>query len=301
MVTIKRTSYLVGLVFLFISFHCWAEDKKTRPLQFNETIPQLINDLGAKEEGNATCNTACAILVMKKDESVPALQKALKNKNDRIRYYAIRCLGEITTQKSRRVLITAFSNGLDDVREHAAYALTWHPHPDAEMVYIKFLNGKSRWHARHAINALGDIRSKAAIPYLVNIRDNPEGWYFYYAVVIALRKIESKELPKDEIEAFDLLKRSKFSRSIDEKQLLEAERIIRGDIKTVLPDVVDFYLWVTKGNDTYKIEPVIRDAGNLAYPYLRIGLRDKDENINHRIKDLIIKLGWQSEFKDDFL
>jgi len=283
----------MGLLVLALCSPSFAQDK---------TMPELIKDLAVQDKGNNTCNTACRILTMKKDEAVPYLEKALEDPNERVQYYAVRCLGSIATEKSRESLIRAFSEGKADVRQHAAYALTWHPHQEAEDVYIEFLEGQDRWHVRHAVQALGEIRSQKALPHLKFIRDNPEGWHFYYTALVAIRKIESRELPKKVSDALQFIRTAKYSSSVDEKQLSASEVIVKDNIESALPDIMDIFLWATKGNES-KVEPnsktILRDAGKLAYPYIRIGLRDKDENVSRKAERLVTELGWESEFRKD--
>lgn len=271
-------------------------------LSVEKTIPQLIGDLAVQDPGNNTCNTACGILVMKKDEAIPVLRNALRNENDRVRYYSVRCLGEINNPAARTALIDAFSNGVDDVREHAAYALTWHPGQDAEQVYIDSLSGRDKWHVRHAIQALGEIRSKKAVPRLIAIRDNPPGWDSYYVALVALRKIESKELSPEVQASLDFLRKAKYSQSVDVKKLLVSAETIKANLQTVLPDVFDIFLWVTKGNES-KGEPnaktILSGAGRLTHAYVAIGLRDEDENVSCKAKELVEELGWQAEYEKD--
>ena len=284
----------IGLVLLVLCNSSFAEEK---------TMDQLINDLGVQDKGNHTYNTACTILMRKKGEAVPYLRKALTDPNERIRYYSVRTLGRINTRESREALITAFSDGVDDVREHAAYVLTWHPHTDAEEVYIDSLESQDKWHVRDAIRALGKIKSQKALPHLKSIRDNPEGWHFYYKALTAIRKIKAKELPGEVSDALQILRKAKYSRTVDERQLSAAETTIKGNIEIALPDIMNIYLWrLFKGNES-KVEPnsktILRDASKLAYPYIRIGLKDKDENVSRKVKGLITELGWELELKKD--
>ena len=269
----------------------------------DKSIPELIQDLGVQDAGNHTCNTACGILVKMKDEAVPHLQGALRNPKPRVRYYAVRCLGDINTAESRRVLLDALSTGTDDVREQAAYALAWHPHPDAEQAYISFLSGANRWHVRYAVKALGEIKSQRAMPDLTAIRDNPESWHFYYAAIVAIRKIESKELPQAVSDALESMRKAKYCTSVGKKQLSESVATIKADLDRALPDVFDVFLWTTKGTESSKIEPnaetILRDAGKAAYPYIRIALKDGDHDIRRRTRALVKKLGLEDEFKED--
>ncbi len=266
-----------------------------------KSIPELIDSLGVEDRGNHTCSTACGILLMKKDEAVPYLQRALTNSNKRVRYYSVRTLGSIDTKRSREVLIRAFCNGLDDVREHAAYALTWHPHQDAEQVYIDFLGGKDQWHVWRAIKALGEIKSKSAIPHLAQIRDNPKGWRFYYAALVSLRKIESQELPQEVQDSLDFLRKAKYSHKVNAAKLATSVKIIKANLETVLPDVFEIYLLTTRGES--KVEPnsrtILRDSGELAHPYVKIALRDEDENMSRKARQLVTRLGWEMKFKKD--
>jgi HEAT repeat protein len=268
-------------------------------LSAEKSLPELINDLGVEDKGNCTCNTACGILMLKKDEAVPYLEEALTNPNERIRYYAVRTLGEINTDASRHVLIRAFSDGRDDVRPHAGYALTWHPHSDAEQVYIEFLNEKDRWHAWHAVEALGTIKSQKAVPRLEGIRENPESWKFYYTAVVALRKITDQGLSQEVADALAFLREAKYASDIDEKKLNASAAVIRSNIETALPDVFGLYVWVTKGNESDR-EPnavtLIGDAGERAYPYIAIGLRDANFNVRYKFVQLVESLSLARAF-----
>jgi HEAT repeat protein len=267
----------------------------------DKSIPELIRDLGVEDAGNHTCNTACGILVKMKDEAVPHLQGALQHPNTRVRYYAVRCLGNIDTAESRRVLLDALSTGTDDVREHAAYALTWHPHPDAEQAYIYSLSGENRGHVLYAIRALGEIKSRRALPDLTAIRDDPESWRFYYAAIVAIRKIESKELTQEVVDALNLLRKAKYCTAVGEKQLSESVAVIKANLDRALPDVFDIFLWRIKGREL-KIEPnaatILRDAGTAAHPYIRIALKDDDQGTRRRTRALIKKLRLEDQFKE---
>ena len=262
-------------------------------------IPELINDLGVEEKGNSTCNTACGILMTKKDEAVPYLEEALTNPNERIRYYAVRALGQIDTDASRHVLIRAFFEASEDVRPHAGYALTWHPHPGAEQVYIELLTEKDPWHAWHAVEALGTIRSQKAVQNLQEIEENPESWRFYYTAVVALRKITDQGLSQEVADALAFLREAKYASDIDEKKLNASAAVIRSNIEAVLPDVLELYLWVAKGNESGR-EPnavtLIRDGGERAYPYIAIGLRDPDFNVRYKFVELVESLSLARAF-----
>ena len=209
--------------------------------------------------------------------------------------------GRSTPKERAQDLIDVFSNGADDLREHAAYALTWNPEPDAEQVYIEFLSrGRDESHVRHAIKALGDIRSRKAVPSLTRIRDNPTGWHSHYVALVALRKINAQELPTETQGALDFLRRAKYSGDIDMQRLTASANIIRENLRTVLPDVFDLFLWVTKGNETTvtpNAKTILRDAGPLAFPTVRIGLKDPDENVNQRTRKLVEECGWEKQMK----
>ncbi len=268
-----------------------------------KTVSQLIDDLAVQDQGNNTCNTACGILTRKGDEAVPPLRDALRNENERSRYYAVRCLGQINTKTARSALIDAFSSGMDDVRDHAAYALTWTPEQDAEPVYIAFLDSHDEWHVRNAIKALGEIRSEAAVPHLAQIRDKPKGWYSYYAAFVALRKIDRHE-PSPQIRgALDFLRQAKYSRQPDAQRLASSANTIRENVQSLLPDVFDIFLWATKGNEsdaTPNATTILHDAGHLAFPVIKIGLNDPDENVSRKTKKLVEQFGWNEEMKRNF-
>jgi hypothetical protein len=255
-----------------------------------KSVSQWIADLAVKDQGNFTCNTASSALTHKGEEAVPALADALRNENERVRYYAVRCLGQINTKTARSALIDAFFNGKDDVREQAAYALTWKPARDAEQVYIAVLGGHNEWRVRSAIKALGEIRSAKAAPYLTRIRDNPPGWHSYYAVVVALRKIESREFSSDIQGALDFLRKAKYSRRVNGQRLSDSASIIKQNIRETVPDVFDIFLWVTKGSEspaTPNAKTILHEAGPLAYPVVRIGLNDPDLNVSRDTKALV--------------
>ncbi len=265
-----------------------------------KTIPHLIGDLAVQDPGNNTCNTACGILVGRGDPAVPALRGALRNKNERIRYYAVRCLGQINTQSARSALISAFSHGANDVREHAAYALTWNPARDAEEIYIEFLRGHDEWHVRHAIQALGQIRSSKAVPHLARIRDNPPCWHTYYTTIVALRKIESREFSPEIQTALDFLRQAKFSRDIDVQRLNDSAVIIGRNLQATVVDVFNLFLWVTKGNEspaTPNAKTILHQAGPLAFPVIRIGLKDPDQNVSRKTQQLVEEFGWGEKLR----
>lgn len=258
-------------------------------------FPQLIGELAVKDKGNITCNTACVVLVAGKDEAVPALRDALRNDNDQTRYYAVQCLGQINTKAARSALIDAYSNGVSDVRKHAAYALTWTPEQDAEEIYLDGLMEHDQWHVRKSIKALGEIKSEKAVPPLRQIRDNPPDWYTYYATIIALRKIESQQLTPEVQTALTFMRQAKFSQDIDTQKLNDAANVIRQNLPNAMPDVFDIFLSINKGKQS-KAEPnaktILRDAGPLALPVVQIGVKDPDERVSRSTKLLVEEFGW---------
>lgn len=264
-------------------------------------FPQLIGDLAVKDRGNITCNTACVTLVAGKDEAVPALRDALRNDDDQIRYYAVRCLGQINTKAARSALIDAYSNGVSDIRKHSAYALMWNPERDAEEIYLGGLMEHDQWHVRNAIKALGEIKSEKAVPRLRQIRDNPPDWYTYYATIIALRKAESQELSPEVQTALDFMRQAKFSRDIDTQKLNDAANVIRKNLPNAMPDVFDIFLSVNKGTES-KAEPnaktILRDAGPNALSMVRIVLKDPDERVSRSTKLLVEEFGWDKQLKE---
>lgn len=266
-------------------------------------IPQLINDLAVQSEGQYDiCSVAHGFLVMKKDAAVPALQEALRNENERIREGAMRCLGEINTKAARAALIDAFSNGTDDaMRKRALYELAQHPNQEAEQVYIDFLNYREKWYTPAAIQALGEIRSQKAVPYLVAIRDKPSGWACYYAALVALRKIESNPLAPEVQASLDNLRQAQYSQDVDPKKLAASVAIIQSNLQVVLPDVFDIYLMRSTALPSIagpNAKTILRDAGKLAHAYVAIG-RDNFEDlwVWNKTKTLIEELGWQAEYK----
>ncbi len=270
------------------------------PALADKSIPELILDLGVQDRGNHTCNTAAGILVQKGDEAVPHLEKAITNPDDRVQHYAIRSLGHINTASSRKVLIAAFASDSSTIRHRSAYALAWNPHPDAEDVYIAFLSHSERFYVRYAIKALGEIKSKKALLSLKDIVAEPNGWHDYYASLCSIRKIENNELPQELSDALEFLRKSKYAKSVDESQLVRSVGIIKANLAAALPDVFNVFLWVTKGKES-KREPnaktILRDAGETAYPYIKIGLNDPDYNINRKTKSLVEELGIEKTLK----
>ncbi len=258
-------------------------------------IPALIRELGVESEGNAVCNGAYAELVKKKDEAVPYLEPALQNQeSEKIRYYAARCLGEINTSASRNLLIKAFDSEFWDVRCHVAMVLNWHPHNDAEQIYLDTLSDPDVYSKRSAINAAGEIRSKSAGPILKRIVERPDGWNIHYAAICALRKIEAKEHFPELEEALKFLKWAKFHGPVNLHRLNAAVGLIEKNIAETMPDVIDIYLYITKANET-KVTPdsasIALKFKKIARKYISICATDKDVNISSRIKPLAKNFG----------
>jgi len=260
----------------------------------NKTIPQLINDLGVKDRGSHTCNTAAGILVQKYDESVPYLEKALSNPNKQIRESAIRCLCDINSKKSRKILIDIFPNVSNEMCSVLAYYLAWHPTKDAEEIYIASLNDKTPHHLYRFIYALGKIKSVKALPNLKAIISTPKGWRLYYTAFCAVREIENKNLTKELADAIVFMRNAQYSYfNVNKEQLSRSVALIKKNIISVLPDIFNAYLFVTKGNRLDRdpsVATLLADAGKDAYPYILIGLNDPDNNIKRKTESLLKKL-----------
>ncbi len=264
-----------------------------------KSIPELIQDLGVNDEGNHTCNTASALLITRKDEAVPYLDSALSSPNKKICTRAVNVLGSINTKKSRAVLIRAYPKLDEDLRGYIAYILAFWPNKDAEAVYIRALSQKNPWHYQVCIiRAMGEVKSREALPNLREIIAKPNGWDEYYTALCSVRKIKGKELPPKLSEALELLKKAKYNASVNKEQLKSSGKVIMANINLVLPDLLNIYLYVTKGNIT-DFEPnaktLLRDAGDAAYPYFAIAL--KNSSHEYLMNSLIKELGIEGKFK----
>ena len=272
-----------------------------------KTIPQLINDLKVKDKGNHTCNGAVFMLVRKGDKAVPYLQKAISNPDKQTRHYAVLCLGHINTQKARKALINAFFNGPQGMRSKSAYALAWHPDKDAENIYIASLaDNKNEFYTSYMLNALGKIKSTKALPKLKAIIAKPRGWRLYYSAFRAIREIEGKTPSKELNDAVIFMQRAQYMHSPPNKQRLEKSAdLIRENMDSVLPDLFNSYMAAIKGNRFYRDPDVITlldDAGRKAYPYIKIGLNDPDDNVRWKTEALLKELNISKETieKDSF-
>lgn len=264
-----------------------------------KTIPQLINDLGVKESSNRTANTASYLLVKKGAEAIPYLKKAILNPDRQISNGAIRCLSDINSKESRKVLIDAFAHASGKRRSAIAYYLAWHPGKDAEEIYIASLNAKVLHHLYRHIYALGKIKSVKALPELKVITAKPKGWRLYYAALCVVREIEGKAPSKELEGAVSFMRNAQYMHSPPNKERLEKSAdLISENMDLVLPDLFDAYLAIVKGNRFYRDPDVITlldDAGRKAYPYIKIGLNDPDDNIKRRTEFLLKELDVSKE------
>jgi len=264
-----------------------------------KTIPQLINDLGVKEANNRIANTASYLLVKKGNGAIPYLKKAIFNSNRQISSGAIRCLSEVNSKESRKILIDAFAHTSGNKRSAIAYYLAWHPGKDAEEIYIASLNDKVLHHLYRHIYALGKIKSVRALPELKAITAKPKGWRLYYAAFCAVREIEGRVPSKELEDAVSFMRNAQYMHYLPDKQRLKnSAELIRNNMDSVLPDIFNAYLFVTKGNRFYRDPDVItllEDAGRKAYPYIKIGLNDPDDNIKRRTEFLLKEMDVSKE------
>ena len=264
-----------------------------------KTIPQLINDLGVKEPSNHTANTAFYTLVKKGNKAILSLKKAISSTNKQISSYAIHCLSDINSKKSRKVLINTFAHASKKKRSAIAYYLACHPNKDAEEIYIASLNDKVPHHFFRHIYALGEIKSTKALPKLKAIIVKHEGWRLYYATLCAVRKIEGKAPSKELMDAVYFMRDAQYMHYPPNKQKLEKSAdLISKNMNMVLPDLFNAYIAVVKGNRFYRDPDVITlldDAGRKAYPYIKIGLNDPDDNVKRRTESLLKELDVSKE------
>jgi HEAT repeat protein len=267
--------------------------------EYEDEYEKLIQNLGVDDKGNHTCNTASALLITRKDEAVPYLDSALSSPNKKIRTRAVNVLGSINTKKSRAVLIRAYPKLDEDLRGYIAYILAFWPNKDAEAVYIRALSQKNPWHYQVCIiRAMGEVKSREALPNLREIIAKPNGWDEYYTALCSVRKIKGKELPPKLSEALELLKKAKYNASVNKEQLKSSGKVIMANINLVLPDLLNIYLYVTKGNITDfdpNAKTLLRDAGEAAYPYFAIAL--KNSSHEYLMNSLIKELGIEDKFK----
>lgn len=259
-----------------------------------KTIPQLINNLGVRDRGSHTANTAFYILVKKGNEAIPFLKKAISSTDKRISSHAIRCLGDINSKKSRKLLINAFAHASGKKRSAIAYYLAWRPNKDAEEIYMASLNDKVPHHFYRHIYALGEIKSVKALPKLKAITVKPKGWQLYYAAFCAVREIEDKSPSRELEDAVIFMRRAQYMHYPPNKQRLKKSAdLIRENIDLVLPDLFNAYLAIVKGSRFYRTPDVITlldDSGRKAYPYIKIGLNDPDDNIKRKTESLLKEL-----------
>jgi len=264
-----------------------------------KTIPQLINDLGVRESSNRTANTASYLLVKKGVEAIPYLRKAISNPNRQISDGAIRCLSDINSKEARKILIDAFKHASANRRSAIAYCLAWRPNKDAEEIYIASLNDKVPHHFYRHIYALEKIKSFKALPKLKAIIAKHEGWHLYYAAFCAVREIEGKAPSKELADAVHFMRKAQYMHAPPNKQRLEKSAdLIRKNIDLVLPDLFNAYLVIVKGSRFYRgpdIITLLDDAGRKAYPYIKIGLNDPDDNVKQRTKSLLKELDVSKE------
>jgi len=258
-----------------------------------KTIPQLIEDLGVKESSSHTCNTAASLLVQKHEKAIPYLKKAISNPNKQIRSSAMRCLSNINSKESRKVLIDASSNTSGEMRSALAYYLAWHPNKDAEEIYIASLNDKTPHHRYRAINALGKIKSVKALEKLKNIIATTKSWRLYYTAFCAVREIENRSLKQKLFDALIFMRRAQYAHyPVNKEKLKKFAFIIRENMDSVLPDLLNACLAPVKGNRFHRdpdLVTLLNDAGEDAYPYIAIALNDLDNK--WKAEALIKELG----------
>src|SRR5216117_3210914 len=103
------------------------------------------------------------------------------------------------------------------------------------------------WHRRAMIVALGAIHSGRAAPLLTAMRDTVAGWHDYYATVVALRHIGSRELNSTLRSALDSLRSAKYRADFDSLRLVAAAKTVAAHLNVAMPDVFDIVLWAGKG------------------------------------------------------
>jgi hypothetical protein len=280
---------------VFSKGYFWIDEaiqKKLSLTNGDDFLERLILDLGVKDRGSMTANSASGKLVNMKETVVPKLSEALRNYNEGIRYRIVRTLGEIKTPSARKVLIDTYYNGLPDVRAHAGYALTWEPTVEAEEIYIDMVENRDvRHEILYAIRALGEIKSKKGEAIIKNLMKNPGRWREFYTAYEALRKIQGEELPENLLTALAKMKSAKYSTKIDNKELMKISEVLLANKEKIVVDLLDIRFWITKGNINSEalkiINETIKKMGELPYPYIKIALESTDQNDQRLAEELI--------------
>lgn len=260
---------------------------------------RLIEDLGVESPGNSVTNTAAGKLVVMGDQAVNSLEGALRHSNPRVRYYAVRCLGEIDTTKSFNVLIHAANAGDAELAKNATYALTWHPKVEAKQVYLKALdNLEGLTYAVSVIKALEDLKCREAVTRLASLQET-QTWTVSYAALRARRSISGTQTELNS--ASDVMRKAKFQ-WVDKKELGKAVDTLRAAGGESCVDLLDVYFSSAKAAETHS-EPsallLIQEKGKSMLPVMRRALNDKsDDNVKWKVKQLIETLGWQKDFQD---
>lgn len=278
----------------------WLDVKEKLALDGGESALDIAyRGCSIDDKGRCTRNSMSAWLVRYGDQAVPLMERAVVSGDDELQEIAFRILAEINSSASRGVLMNVFQNGSENAKVRAGLALTQHPQPDAEQVFMSLLGEKPDV-ACHAATALGDIRSTRAVTLLEKIQANPKGWRLYYECVLALRKIRGQELDAELQRAIELVLTAKFSDTEDAGELASAANVIEANMATALPDLIDICFRTAKGNASCKVphcRTLLQAARNSAIPLVEIALVDPDPNIRFRILEVLKDLHWAADYR----
>jgi len=124
----------------------------------NQQIPQLIAELGASDYLKR--QRARLVLVHRDEESVPALLKALKSRNEHTRWEAVRALGDIRNPDTIPALVTMLMDQNTGIRWATMESLIHMGRNSLRPLLEKFIvNFDSLWlreGVHHILHALKD-------------------------------------------------------------------------------------------------------------------------------------------------
>ncbi|NLH18411.1 MAG: HEAT repeat domain-containing protein [Phycisphaerae bacterium] len=218
------------------------------------------------------------------DEVTSALQQQLQDTHQDRRFHSVSWLANLDTADSRQVLLDSYWTHPDEsTRARIAYVLSKYPRPDAEAIYLDVLEEDDSWMQWYAVEALGKIRSTAAVSAIRRIQQETRHWFLFYACEKALRILEGHELSDYCQSTLRQLRLAKQHKSLDS---VGTAAFLTDNLDVVLPDVLDIYLEIPRRDyepdHQYNSLTVLSCGGTGLKDLIQRCLADNDLYIQHK-------------------
>jgi hypothetical protein len=195
------------------------------------------------------------------DKAVKSIERAVQSHKNKDSESAIFALHTIQSKKSSKLLKKYYYSKNSEISNAAAYSLISKPFKEqAKKEYFDMLSKQK--YIREIGKACEEFNWKDALPIFENICSNPKRWRNYYDAFIRKRILEGRPVPKELIEAQEIIKTSAFS--TEEKDTEAAaqakQKIIESpDKEAAVAIAINIVNFTTKGNSNTINQ--VRDIG----------------------------------------